>query len=69
MPKSKVVKQTPEDKQQGRSLKARGFDDSYWVRRTEDGEGGYWRARCSQCQAAVINGIACHETGCLNARS
>lgn len=21
---------------------------------------------CSQCQACVINGVACHETGCLN---
>ena len=26
-----------------------------------------WRVRCSQCQAACINGIPCHETGCPNA--
>lgn len=25
-----------------------------------------WRVRCSQCQAATINGIPCHETGCPN---
>lgn len=24
--------------------------------------------QCSQCVAAVINGIACHETGCPNQR-
>jgi hypothetical protein len=23
---------------------------------------------CSQCQAMTINGIACHETGCPNAK-
>jgi hypothetical protein len=22
--------------------------------------------RCSQCEALVINGVACHETGCPN---
>jgi hypothetical protein len=24
--------------------------------------------RCSQCEALVISGVACHETGCPNAR-
>ena len=24
------------------------------------------RPRCSQCEAACINGIPCHETGCPN---
>lgn len=24
------------------------------------------KIRCSQCQATVINGVACHETGCPN---
>ncbi len=29
----------------------------------------YIRPRCSQCEAAVINGVACHEHGCPNARA
>jgi hypothetical protein len=24
--------------------------------------------RCDQCEAAMINGIFCHETGCPNSR-
>jgi hypothetical protein len=24
--------------------------------------------RCNQCEAAMINGVFCHETGCPNAR-
>jgi hypothetical protein len=24
--------------------------------------------RCDQCQAAMINGVFCHETGCPNSR-
>ena len=24
--------------------------------------------RCDQCEAAMINGLYCHETGCPNAR-
>jgi hypothetical protein len=43
------------------ALESRGFDQSYIVR------GGLIRVRCSQCAAATINGIACHETGCPNA--
>lgn len=31
-----------------------------------DGNGGDYS--CNQCQAAVINGLYCHETGCPNAR-
>jgi hypothetical protein len=42
-------------------LLAAGFDQSYQV---DDDE--YVRVRCSQCAAAVINGVACHETGCPN---
>lgn len=38
-----------------------GFD------RSEAAEGGYIRVRCSQCAALVVNGVACHETGCPNA--
>ena len=26
------------------------------------------RVYCEQCQALSINGVACHETGCPNAR-
>lgn len=26
----------------------------------------YIDAKCSQCEALVINGIFCHETGCPN---
>jgi hypothetical protein len=42
------------------SLRTRGFDLSYVVR------GGMLRVKCSQCESAVINGIAAHETGCPN---
>jgi hypothetical protein len=24
--------------------------------------------RCDQCEALMINGLLCHETGCLNSR-
>lgn len=27
------------------------------------------RVHCDQCELVSINGIACHETGCPNARS
>lgn len=43
------------------SLIGRGFDDTYIIR------GGMIRPKCSQCEALVINGIACHETECPNA--
>ena len=25
--------------------------------------------RCNQCEAAMINGVFCHETGCPNSKS
>jgi hypothetical protein len=31
----------------------------------DDGDGDQ-RVRCSQCEALMINGILCHETGCPN---
>jgi hypothetical protein len=39
----------------------RGFDLSRYY----EGDDGVtvW---CSQCEALVINGVACHETGCPN---
>lgn len=42
-------------------LISRGFDKS---RESVDSDG--IRVRCSQCEALVINGLACHETGCPN---
>ena len=27
------------------------------------------RIRCNQCEAAMINGVFCHETGCPNTHS
>lgn len=44
-------------------LRKRGFDKTKYDRST-----GYYRVGCSQCQALIINGVACHETGCPNAR-
>lgn len=41
-------------------LLERGFDQS-----TPSTAGGV-RVRCSQCEALVINGVACHERGCPN---
>lgn len=40
-----------------------GFDQSRHVPFTHS-----FRIDCSQCSALVINGVACHETGCPNAR-
>jgi hypothetical protein len=39
-------------------LIAQGFDAASVVR------GGMIRPKCSQCEALVIQGVACHETGC-----
>lgn len=27
------------------------------------------RVRCNQCEAVIINGLYCHETGCPNAKA
>lgn len=43
------------------NLRRAGFDLSY------RSAGGGYRVRCSQCEALVINGVACHERGCCNA--
>jgi hypothetical protein len=42
------------------SLKRQGFD------LTTSSKRGHVRPGCSQCQALVISGTACHETGCPN---
>jgi hypothetical protein len=42
-------------------LRAAGFDRSAR-------HGRYNRVGCSQCAALVINGTACHETGCPHDR-
>lgn len=39
-----------------------GFDD------TTSDEDGFAHVACSQCQAAMICGVPCHETGCPNMR-
>lgn len=49
------------------SLIAQGFDKSY--RKERDDYGRFTAACnvwCSQCEARVIQGIACHETRCPN---
>lgn len=45
-----------------KDLRALGFDQS-----TRSGK--YLRPVCSQCEACVINGTPCHETGCPHAVS
>lgn len=44
-------------------LRDRGFDLSKAVPFERK-----WRVRCSQCEAATINGVPCHERGCPNQR-
>lgn len=43
-------------------FKRRGFDLTKRY-------GKYFTPLCSQCEVLVICGVACHETGCPNARS
>lgn len=45
-------------------LRSRGFDRSKW-----NPASGTWSVRCSQCEAAVICGVPCHEHGCPNKRA
>jgi len=47
----------------GARLRRQGFDRTRYER-----SGGYYQLSCSQCEAITINGVACHETGCPNAR-
>jgi len=42
-------------------LREQGFDESYAIPFEK-----VWKVRCSQCEALVINGVPCHETGCPN---
>lgn len=46
------------------SLRDRGFD----LTATVFGRPNLLTPRCSQCEALVINGAACHEGGCPNNR-
>lgn len=48
----------------GDRLRRAGFDLTSYHRDT-----GYYRPKCSQCEALVINGVACHERGCPNKRT
>jgi hypothetical protein len=47
----------------GQKLRDRGFDRTEYNRADSN-----YSVRCSQCEALVINGMACHETGCVNER-
>lgn len=47
----------------GDQLRRRGFD-----RTSYDRSEGAYHVSCTQCEALVINGYACHETGCPNKR-
>jgi len=51
----------PRKQSLGEVLRSQGFDDTTYDRST-----GRYRPRCSQCEVVVINGMACHETGCPN---
>jgi len=53
----------------GPRLRSLGFDRSTYTRDPHDPTQGSWRVRCSQCEALVINGCPCHESGCPNKRS
>ena len=44
-----------------KQLRAQGFDESKSIPFQKGATVG-----CSKCAAVVINGIACHETGCQN---
>jgi hypothetical protein len=44
------------------TLHAQGFDRSSHT----FGRPNLISVACSQCQSAVINGVACHERGCPN---
>jgi hypothetical protein len=55
------VAKTKKKSRLGEELRRLGFDLSRYCRAD-----GYYRVRCSQCEALVINGIPSHETGCPN---
>ena len=55
MPKSKVAILAER-------IRRQGFDRSH----VSDGSVA---VQCSQCEASVIQGVACHEHGCPNIRS
>ena len=46
------------------SLIEQGFDASYIARQGNQYGRTSYRPKCSQCETLVINGKACHETGC-----
>ncbi len=47
----------------GQELRQEGFDLTEYDRSTK-----YYTPKCSQCEVSVIQGHACHETGCPNIR-
>lgn len=58
---NKPIKQTQKPSNLGKKLRQLGFDLTCYNRGT-----GYYRVKCSQCNALVINGVPCHEQGCPN---
>ncbi len=48
-------------------LQSMGFDNSYFTRKRTNYPATI-SPRCSQCEVLVIQGVACHETGCPNAK-
>jgi hypothetical protein len=56
---TKTVK--PRKRSLGEILRKQGFDETTYDRST-----GYYRPKCSCCNALVIQGTACHERGCPN---
>ena len=57
------VRHKPKKRAMGAVLRSQGFDESKY-----DRSSGYYSVKCSQCEALVVNGIACHEHGCPNKR-
>jgi hypothetical protein len=54
----------PRKRSLGEQLRKQGFDQTTYDRSTK-----YYTPKCSQCEALVIQGMACHETGCPNAKT
>jgi hypothetical protein len=60
----KIIHKEPVKHLDIKKLRRMGFDESEYDRSSETR-----RIKCSQCEAIVINGVACHEHGCPNRRT
>jgi len=56
MTKSQAAKRAQQLREQ------EGFDKSH----VDEDDPAYIKVGCSQCEALVISGVACHEQGCPN---